>query len=73
MKLVLGSASPYKKQLLEQLGVEFTTVDPNIDEAALLQPTVEQSVRVIAEAKARALLPHYANTDTLIITADVAG
>lgn len=73
MKLILGSASPYKKQLVAQLGVPFETADPNIDEVALLQSTVEQSVRVIAEAKAKALLPLYAGTDAVLITADVAG
>ncbi len=73
MQFVLGSASPYKKQLVETLGVSFVTADPNIDEIALLQPTVEQSVRVIAEGKAQALLPLYKNTDTILITADVAG
>lgn len=73
MRFILGSASPYKKQLVEQLGIAFETADPNIDEIALLQPTVEQSVRVIAEAKAQELLPRYQGTETMLITADVAG
>lgn len=73
MKLVLGSASPYKKQLIEQLQIPFTTADPNLDERKFLQPTVEQTVRVLSELKARALLPDYVATDTIIITADVAG
>jgi MAF protein len=73
MQLVLGSASPYKKQLIAQLNIPFETADPNIDERQFLQPTVEQTVRVLAELKAKALLPQYSGTDSVIITADVAG
>ena len=73
MQLILGSTSPDKKQLVAQLHVPFTPVDPNVDEGKFLQPIVEQTVRVLAELKVKALLPDYVGTDTLIITADVAG
>lgn len=73
MNIVLGSASPYKRTLFEQLGQSFTVVDPGIDELAFYQPTVAETVRVVSEAKAKVLLPSYTGTDTVIVTADVAG
>ncbi len=73
MNLVLGSASPYKRALFEQLDKPFTVVDPAIDELALHQATVAETVRVVSEAKAKAILPQYVGTDTVIVTADVAG
>lgn len=73
MHLVLGSASPYKRALFEQLGKPFTIADPAIDELAFHQTTVAETVRVVSEAKAKALLPNYVGTDTVIVTADVTG
>ena len=73
MKLILGSASPYKKQLLESLHIPFTVADPNLDEYKFLQPTVAESVRVLAELKAKELLKRTQDVDGVIITADVAG
>src|SRR3989338_8733819 len=73
MQLVLGSTSPYKRQLFEQLNMPFAVDDPGIDETAFHQSTVAETVRVVSEAKAKALLPNYADTDTIIVTADVAG
>lgn len=71
--MILGSTSPYKRALFEQLEIPFAIVDPVIDETAFYQTTVAETVRVVAEAKAQALLPRYAGTDTIIVTADVAG
>ncbi|HBY74171.1 MAG TPA: hypothetical protein DEG44_05815 [Candidatus Kerfeldbacteria bacterium] len=73
MQLVLGSTSPYKRQLFEQLNMPFAVDDPGIDETAFHQSTVAETVQVVSEAKAKALLLKYVDTDTLIITADVAG
>lgn len=73
MQVVLGSTSPYKKALLEKLGITFTTADSGVDEKSLHASTVAETVGVLAEAKAQALLPRYAGTDTIIITADVMG
>lgn len=73
MDIILGSTSPYKRQLFEQLGVPFTVADPGIDETQFHQPTVAETVHIVSEAKARALLPQYTGIDSVIITADVAG
>ncbi len=73
MQLVLGSTSPYKKQLFEQLGMPFTVANPDINEPAFQLDTVWASVKNITIEKAKALLPNYLGTDTIIVTADVAG
>jgi septum formation protein len=32
IKLVLASTSPYRRELLERLGIPFTVADPRFDE-----------------------------------------
>ncbi|MBT8117126.1 MAG: septum formation inhibitor Maf [Gammaproteobacteria bacterium] len=51
--LVLASSSPYRKQLLERLGLAFSTVSPDIDETALPGETPDALVERLAEQKAR--------------------
>lgn len=55
MKLVLASTSPYRRELLTRLGLEFETAAPNTDETRLPGETPKQLVRRLAEAKARAV------------------
>jgi MAF protein len=55
MKLILGSTSPYRKTLLQRLGLEFDTAAPDVDETPLPSEPPEQLVRRLAEAKARAV------------------
>jgi septum formation protein len=71
--VVLGSASPYKQALLRSAGYIFTVAAADITEDQFIQPTVAETVRIIAEEKARALLPRYVASDTVIITTDVVG
>jgi len=66
--LVLASASPYRKALLERLGLPFTVEASSIDESALDAETPATTALRLAEAKARAVAPaHPAN---LIIGSD---
>ncbi|RUO25634.1 septum formation inhibitor Maf [Aliidiomarina minuta] len=53
LPLVLGSSSPYRKQLLEKLGLSFTAVSPDIDETHSPGETPKQLVARLAAAKAR--------------------
>jgi len=55
LKLVLASTSPYRRELLTRLGLEFETAAPNTDETRLPGETPKQLVRRLAEAKARAV------------------
>ncbi|WP_158224564.1 Maf family protein [Agaribacterium haliotis] len=52
-KLILASASRYKKQQLQQLGLSFETMNPDIDETPLAgESALAQSLR-LAKAKAK--------------------
>ena len=51
-RLVLASTSPYRRGLLERLGVAFEVADPGVDEARRAGETPDAMARRLAEAKA---------------------
>lgn len=53
--LLLASSSPYRKALLERLGLPFTTASPGIDETPLPGEPAESLALRLAESKARTL------------------
>lgn len=57
--LVLASSSPYRRELLERLGLPFECASPDIDESPRQGESPEQLAMRLAEAKARALAPRY--------------
>lgn len=69
-KILLASSSPYRRELLSRLGLEFEWQSPAIDETPLANEPVEALVLRLAEAKARAL--RHANPEGLIIGSDQA-
>ncbi|EMP55774.1 Maf-like protein [Marinobacter santoriniensis NKSG1] len=66
--LVLASSSPYRRKLLEQLGISFETASPDIDETPQANETAMQLARRLAESKAAALVETY--PDAWIIGSD---
>ncbi|KAB8313304.1 septum formation inhibitor Maf [Erwinia endophytica] len=61
-QLVLASTSPYRKALLERLGIPFITAAPEVDETAQLNEKATDLVMRLATAKAQALaetFPHH--------------
>ncbi|WP_039914052.1 Maf family protein [Cellvibrio mixtus] len=54
-KLVLASSSPYRRQLLQKLRMEFSWASPEIDESPKEHETPEQLVLRLAKQKATAL------------------
>jgi MAF protein len=68
MQLVLASTSPFRKAILEKLGVSFDTASPEVDESQLAGETPQQLVQRLAEAKARAVAKQF--PDALIIGSD---
>lgn len=52
--LVLASTSPYRRELLDRLGLEFSVCSPDVDETAKPGEAAADLVRRLAEAKARA-------------------
>lgn len=70
MRIILGSASPRRKELLGAMGYEFEVLTADIDESYPEELEKEAIAIYIAEQKAKALLP-YLNTKTaLLICAD---
>jgi len=55
MKIVLGSSSPWRKKLFAELGLDFETMSPDIDEKAIRRERPEELVLAIAEAKNQAI------------------
>ncbi|MEH6453256.1 MAG: Maf family protein [Psychromonas sp.] len=66
--LVLASTSPFRKQLLEKLHLQFDTAKPNVDETALDNESAIELVERLAIAKAQAISPLYDNA--LVIGSD---
>ena len=52
MKIYLASASPRRRQLLEQIGIEFELLIPNVDETPLADEKADDYVARVAELKA---------------------
>jgi septum formation protein len=67
-KLILASSSPYRRLLLERLGIAFETASPDIDEDPLPGESPEAMALRLAEAKARRIAAE--RTDALIIGSD---
>jgi septum formation protein len=66
--LVLGSTSPYRRDLLLRLGLDFVSDSPDIDESRLDNETPQQLVERLAIAKARAVAMRH--PQALIIGSD---
>jgi septum formation protein len=55
LRLVLGSTSAYRRQLLERLGIPFTVAASNVDEEPLPGESAVDLVNRLARAKAEAV------------------
>ncbi|MBY5991070.1 Maf family protein [Ferrimonas balearica] len=66
--LVLGSTSPFRRSLLEKLGLPFVCDKPQVDETAKDGESAEALVARLAEAKARAVAERHPNA--LVIGSD---
>jgi MAF protein len=67
-KIVLASTSPFRRELLNRLGLSFEVDSPDIDESPRPGETAEQLVARLAEQKARAVAVRH--PDSLIIGSD---
>ena len=66
--LVLASTSPFRRMLLERLGVDFVSFSPEVDESRLPEETADRLVMRLSEAKARSGAAGY--PEALIIGSD---
>ena len=69
MKIILASQSPRRRQLLEQMGLEFTTQSPEIDEHAFHGRDARDLVETLSREKAR-WVARQADPAALVIGAD---
>jgi len=67
-KIILGSTSPFRRDLLNKLGISFSVAAPDIDEQTLPNETAAELVTRLAFEKAEAVGHHYSNA--LIIGSD---
>lgn len=67
-ELILASTSPYRKAVLDKLGLPFVAQAPQVDETRLPDETPEQLVRRLSLAKAAAVAVQ--RPDALIIGSD---
>lgn len=77
-KIILGSSSMARKEILKEMGYDFTIMTADIDEQSIRKEKPEDLVLALAEAKADAIIARLGITDhkeenahpTLLITAD---
>ena len=67
-QILLASSSPYRRQLLEKLGLTFSCESPDIDESALEHENVREMVERLSLKKAQALVHQHPNK--IIIASD---
>ena len=70
MKLILGSASEPRQQILREMGYDFVVMKPQIDEKLIREEDPEKLVLKLALAKAQALIP-LIKDDAILITSDI--
>jgi septum formation protein len=58
-KLILGSTSPYRRELLARLRIPFEVAAPDVDETAQASETPKQLACRLAMAKARAIATQF--------------
>lgn len=68
--LILASSSPYRRQLLQKLKLDFSCESPDIDESGLSDEIPEQLVERLALKKATVIANRYHDQRRLIIGSD---
>lgn len=66
--LILASSSPFRRQILDKLNIDYRCISPDIDESALDDETPSALVQRLAENKARKVAE--SEPDCLIIGSD---
>ena len=67
-QLILASSSPFRRAILEKLGLPFEVLSPQVDESPQAHESAEQLVQRLAQAKAVAAARTH--PDALIIGSD---
>ncbi|MDG3087619.1 Maf family protein [Vibrio hannami] len=67
LNLILASTSPFRKSILEKLGVSFTVAQPDFDESPFNKEKPEQLVKRLALGKAKSC---FSSSPAVIIGSD---
>lgn len=70
MKIILGSSSKYRRELLEKNGYDVEVMAPDINEKAIRSNDYYQLPLLVARAKSNALLSKISEP-SIVITADI--
>ena len=68
--LILASSSPRRRELLQQLGLNFEICNPDVDESILENESIAAYVERLAQVKAEAVAKLF--PDAIIIAADTS-
>lgn len=68
-KIILASKSPRRAEILQNLGVDFTTEPANTDESVENSTLPQDAVKIISRRKAEYILSRHSD-DVLVISAD---
>jgi septum formation protein len=69
-RLVLGSTSRYRRELLERLRLPFDVARPEVDETPLPGERPDRLAERLADAKARAVAGQFPGEDVIVIGSD---
>ena len=69
-RLILASASPRRRELLDQLGVSYTCDPAHIDESQEVGEAPSDYVQRMAQKKAREVVGRYSLSDFAVLAAD---
>ncbi len=69
-KVILASGSPRRKQLLQEMGIDFCVETRPVDEIVPEGKTAEETAVYISRLKATAFKPAFFTSNQIIITAD---
>ena len=70
MQLILASTSRYRQNLLKRLGMQFTCIAPDVDEAIVADETASARAKRLAHSKAASAVPDQADLAALVIGSD---
>jgi len=70
MKLILGSSSKYRKEVLEKAGYVFEVINPDLDEKTIIESDPYKRPLIVARAKADALLQKISEP-AIVIASDI--
>ncbi len=71
MKIILGTNSPYRKEIFESLGIPFEVEGSNVDESQLERDDPKELVIELSRLKAEAVAKNH--SDALVIGFDSVG